>query len=88
MMNSTPEWIARSVSRLRTAAPVVAGGVAGKAAEKMAEKPAEKPADRPEEKAGKSLRAGVDKTVTDVVAKPAVARSTHERLQATLRRGQ
>ncbi|HVL44528.1 MAG TPA: malonyl-CoA decarboxylase N-terminal domain-containing protein, partial [Acidovorax sp.] len=67
-MNSAPEWIARSVSRLRTAAP---------AADKAGDKPADKPA-----------KAALDKTVTDVVAKVAVPRSTHERLQATLRRGQ
>ena len=81
MMNSTPEWIARSVSRLRTAAPVAAVGDAGKAAEKSVDRPAEKLGERP-------ARAGLDKSVTDVVAKVAVPRSTHERLQATLRRGQ
>ena len=64
MISSTPEWIARSVSRLRTAAPA-----ADKAGDKLA-------------------KAALDKTVTDVVAKVAVPRSTHERLQATLRRGQ
>ena len=64
MINSTPEWIARSVSRLRTAVP-----------------PTDKVVD-------KSSKAALDKTVTDVVAKVAVPRSTHERLQATLRRGQ
>ena len=64
MISSTPEWIARSVSRLRTAAPA-----ADKAGDKLA-------------------KAALDKTVTDVVAKVAVQRSTHERLQATLRRGQ
>ena len=68
MMNSTPEWIARSVSRLRTAAP---------AADKAGDKAADRPA-----------RAGLDKSVSDVVAKVAVPRSTHERLQATLRRAQ
>lgn len=72
-MNSTPEWISRSVSRLRTAAPAASKSADGKPAEKAAEKPA---------------RAALDKSVTDVVAKPAPARSTHERLQATLRRGQ
>ena len=64
MISSPPEWIARSVSRLRTAAPA-----ADKAGDKLA-------------------KAALDKTVTDVVAKVAVPRSTHERLQATLRRGQ
>ncbi|MBT9511563.1 MAG: malonyl-CoA decarboxylase N-terminal domain-containing protein, partial [Acidovorax sp.] len=64
-MNSTPEWIARSVSRLRTATPM-----ADKAGDKAPGK------------------AGLDKSVTDVVAKVAVPRSTNERLQATLRRGQ
>ena len=62
-MTTAPEWIARSVSRLRTAVP-----------------PTDKTAD-------KSSKAALDKTVTDVVAKVAVPRSTHERLQATLRRG-
>ena len=55
MMNTTPEWITRSVSRLRTTAAPAA-----------------------------------DKPVTDVEAKAArsdAPRSTHERLQATLRRG-
>ena len=60
MMNTTPEWIARSVSRLRP------GPAVGKA-------PASK--------------AALDKTVTDVVPKEAAQRSTHERLQAMLRRG-
>ena len=68
MINSTPEWITRSVSRLRTAAP---------AADKAGDKTADK-----------SAKASLDKTVTDVVAKVAVPRSTNERLQATLRRGQ
>ena len=68
-MNSTAEWISRSVSRLRAAAP---------AADKDGAKGPEKLA-----------RASVDKSgVTDVVAKVAAQRSTHERLQATLRRGQ
>ena len=66
-MNSTAEWISRSVSRLR-AAPCRQGGAKGP--EKLA-------------------RASVDKSgVTDVVPKVAAPRSTHERLQATLRRGQ
>lgn len=64
MMNTTPEWIARSVSRLR--AGVSAADKAGKV--------------------GKD-KAALDKTVTDVVAKEAAQRSTHERLAATLRRG-
>ena len=69
-MNSTAEWISRSVSRLRAAAP---------AADKDGAKGPEKLA-----------RASTDKSgVTDVVAKVAAPpRSTHERLQATLRRGQ
>ena len=68
-MNSTAEWISRSVSRLRAAAP---------AADKDGAKGPEKLA-----------RASVDKSgVTDVVPKVAAPRSTHERLQATLRRGQ
>ena len=76
MINSTPEWITRSVSRLRTAAPA-----ADKPADKTGDKASEKAADKP-------ARAGLDKSVTDVVAKVAVPRSTNERLQATLRRGQ
>ena len=56
MISSTPEWIARSVSRLRTAVPA-----ADKAGDKLA-------------------KAAFDETVTDVVAKVAVPRSTHERL--------
>ena len=80
MMNSTPEWIARSVSRLRTAAPA-ADKAAEKSADKTSDKTGDKAADRP-------ARAGLDKSVSDVVAKVAVQRSTHERLQATLRRGQ
>ena len=76
MINSTPEWITRSVSRLRTAAPA-----ADKPADKTGEKASEKATDKP-------ARAGLDKSVTDVVAKVAVPRSTNERLQATLRRGQ
>ena len=68
-MNSTAEWISRSVSRLRAAAPV-ADKEGAKGAEKLA-------------------RASTDKSgVTDVVPKVAAPRSTHERLQATLRRGQ
>ena len=68
-MNSTAEWISRSVSRLRAAAP---------AADKDGAKGPEKLA-----------RASADKSgVTDVVPKVAAPRSTHERLQATLRRGQ
>ena len=62
MMNTTPEWITRSVSRLRPAA-----------------------ADK-----APPPKAALDKTVTDVEAKAArsdAPRSTHERLQATLRRG-
>ena len=65
MTNNTPEWISRSVSRLRTRAAPAAG--------------------KPEAKAV------LDKTVTDVEVKAAKLdgqRSTHERLQATLRRGQ
>ena len=57
-MTSTTEWIARSVSRLRTAPSASAKAAADKA------------------------------DVTDVTPKPAGVRSTHERLQATLRRGQ
>ncbi|MGE6339786.1 malonyl-CoA decarboxylase N-terminal domain-containing protein, partial [Acidovorax sp. NPDC077664] len=72
-MNTTPEWIARSVSRLRTAAPA-------------ADKPTDKAADKAADKT--TSKAAIDKTVTDVVAKVAPPRSTHERLQATLRRGQ
>jgi len=64
MMNSTPEWITRSVSRLRPSAPA-----ADKAGDKLA-------------------KSALDKSVTDVVAKVAVPRSTNERLAATLRRGQ
>ncbi len=75
-MNTAPEWIARSVSRLRSAAP---------ASDKAAgDKPAgdKAPGD-------KLARAAADKAnVTDVVAKVAVPRSTNERLAATLRRGQ
>ena len=60
MMNTTPEWITRSVSRLRSAAPA----------------------------ADKASQAAPGKAVTDVAAKVVPPRSTHERLQATLRRGQ
>ncbi|RLJ40495.1 malonyl-CoA decarboxylase [Acidovorax sp. 106] len=71
-MNSTAEWISRSVSRLRAAAPAAAKE-GGKGPEKQARTATDK-----SDKSG----------VTDVVAKVAVPRSTHERLQATLRRGQ
>ena len=67
MMNSTPEWIARSVSRLRSA---------------------DKARDKADDKS--TAKAALDKAVTDGEAKPAktdVPRTTHERLPATLRRG-
>ena len=72
MINKPPEWIARSVSRLRTSAPAASNADA---------KTVDKGAD-------KAVKTGIDKTVTDVVAKLPVQRSTHERLHATLRRGQ
>ena len=75
MINSTPEWISRSVSRLRSVVPAVDNAAGG---DGTASKPADKPA----------RAAAVDGSVTDVVAKTAVPRSTHERLVATLRRGQ
>ena len=85
-MTSTPEWISRSVSRLRSSTAKKAEKVekvadsadknaeksAGKAAEKVVEKVVEKAAEKAIEKA----------------AKPTAPRTTHERLQATLRRGQ
>ena len=63
-MTKTPEWIARSVSRLRAAS--------SKTADKKADKNVDKSIDKSADKAAKS----------------APPRSTHERLEATLRRGQ
>ena len=59
-MTKTPEWIARSVSRLRSSSSKIAD---------------------------KSVDKSADKT-TSTAAKPVPPRTTHERLQATLRRGE
>jgi malonyl-CoA decarboxylase len=71
-MTTTPEWIARSVSRLRAAS--------SKNTDKNVDTGADKGADKG---AGKSA----DKAASAPV-KSAPPRSTHERLEATLRRGQ
>ena len=72
MTNTPPEWIARSVSRLRAPKPS-----------------ASPPGDRAGEKSNdKVAKTALDKTVTDAVVKALAQRTTHERLQATLRRGQ
>ena len=90
MMNSAPEWISRSVSRLRSTAPAAGKTQAEKGTEKPAEKTSDKAGDKDGAKANnnRSAQAVLDKSVTDVVAKVVVPRSTHERLLATLRRGQ
>lgn len=74
-MTTTPEWISRSVSLLRSS-PSKAAAKAADNADKNADKGAEK-----------SLEKSADKTA-DKAAKPTPPRTTHERLQATLRRGQ
>ncbi|MBP6305084.1 MAG: malonyl-CoA decarboxylase [Giesbergeria sp.] len=74
-MTTTPEWISRSVSLLRSS-PSKAAAKAADNADKNADKRAEK-----------SLEKSADKTA-DKAAKPTPPRTTHERLQATLRRGQ
>ncbi|MCW5232066.1 malonyl-CoA decarboxylase [Verminephrobacter eiseniae] len=71
-MHSTPEWIARSVSRLRSITPP-AHKAAGKAPDKATDEAGDKAA-----KPAPSV----------AVADGAAPRSTHERLHATLRRGQ
>ena len=79
-MTTTPEWITRGVSLLRSSP----AKTAAKAAEKSAEKDAEKSTDKSAEKTA-------DKTTekaASTAAKPAPPRTTHERLPATLRRGQ
>ena len=93
-MNNTPEWISRSVSRLRSSAPAAGRPAPRGASDKPVDKPVDKTGvtagDAEATKAGehKAVKGALDKSVTDVVAKVVVPRSTHERLQATLRRGQ
>ena len=97
MTNTPSEWISRSVSRLRSstklsrkaasddARPHGGDKTSDKASDKAADKTADKTADRAAEKAARAM---LDASVTDVVAKVVPPRSTHERLAATLRRGQ
>ena len=117
MITTTPDWIARSVSRLRSATSATASApdpdpdpAAGTAADAPAGKSAADIAgthshatavttgdntavhapgktDAAAHDTAAKL-AAVDHAATDRATKVAVPRSTHERLQATLRRGQ
>ncbi|MBY0411046.1 MAG: malonyl-CoA decarboxylase [Burkholderiaceae bacterium] len=77
MTKTTSEWISRSVSRLRTSKPPAAPASADPAQQTGTDKPTDK-----------NTKSAHADSVTDVVVKVAVPRSTHERLSATLRRGQ